>query len=270
MKKGLDKLANEVFRMVGSKYAAPEVVSKMSGQIIERHIDGVKVNEKRKAADTFARAILKADENKQRQQEEKLAKLRTRADWQELEDEYVGVKPTVTEDGRPICACWKCKRPVRKRSKYCSENCRNEQKMAVRRLKKHGTYLNADEYKSLRAENAEKRERGRIVSYNDEYNYALLKKRAKKKAPGSDKIKGHKTNVTLPHTDGDKERLSGPVDEYKISPLLYKWYEATVHGTKKDVENVEKEIETWNNFTYRVEKEEARCAVVSSSVSQIG
>ncbi|MCU7712617.1 hypothetical protein OK414_02015 [Priestia sp. JV24] len=49
MKKGLDKLANEVFKMVGSKYAAPEVVSKMSGQIIERHIDGVKVNEKRKA-----------------------------------------------------------------------------------------------------------------------------------------------------------------------------------------------------------------------------
>ncbi|MEK1830892.1 hypothetical protein AAAC51_23255 [Priestia megaterium] len=157
----MDKLANEVFKMVGSKYSAPEVISKMSGQIIERHINGVKANEKRKAADTFAKAILKADENKQRQQEDRLAKLRTRADWQALEDEYVGVKPTITEDGRPICACWKCKRPVRKRSKYCSENCRNEQKMAVQRLKKHGTYLNTDEYKSLRAENA-KNEKGGV------------------------------------------------------------------------------------------------------------
>lgn len=77
----------------------------------------------------------------------------TRSDWEQLEKAYIG---TGKKEGES-CRAWNCvKPPRRKRSAYCSEECRKEQKAAVLRFKKTGTYLPKKAYMPYRSEYAEK------------------------------------------------------------------------------------------------------------------
>jgi hypothetical protein len=270
--KALEAKARAIFKMVGSKYAAPEIVARMSGQIIESSLeplDGEIFIGKRDSIEFFAKAIDKAYENRERQREEERIKARTRAEWEALEYELIGHKPRFTEDGRPICAHWRCKKPTAGKSKYCCAKCRELQKEANRNLRKYGTYMNKYEFKTIRSEYAEKKHRIRVIPYEDSSIERLLHKpnfKIKRPTSTSDTFKGHRMKVRFSHTHEDKERLSSEVRTWKISTLLCEWYFAMAYGNKADVERVEQKIEAHNggNFTYEVEREEVRCAVTSS------
>jgi hypothetical protein len=283
--KELEAKARAVFKMVGSKYAAPEIIVRMSRQIIESSLDPLDDEFLKKAQDGlikgyvfigqrdsieyFTRAIDKAHENRERQREEERIKTRTRAEWEALEQELIGYKPRFTDDGRPICAHWRCKQPAADKSKYCSVKCRDLQKEANRNLRKYGTYMNKYEFKTIRSEYADKKHRIRAIPYEHSSIERLLHKpdfKIKRPTSTSDTFEGHRIKVRFQHTHADKERLSGEVETWKMSPLLYEWYYAIAYGNKADVMRIEKKIEAYNggDFTYEVEREEVRCAVASS------
>jgi hypothetical protein len=285
--KELEEKGRAIFKMVGSKYAAPEIVARMSRQIIESSVEPLDDERLKKAQDGlikgyvfigqrdsldfFARAIDKSYENRERQREDERMKTRTRAEWEALEYELIGYKPQFTDDSRPICAHWRCKQPAADKSKYCSVRCRELQKEANRNLRKYGTYMNKYEFKTIRSEYADKKHRIRFIPCEHSSLERLKHKleldfKTKRPAPTSDSFEGHRMKAKFPHTHKDKERLSSEVEIWKMSPLLYEWYYAMAYGNKADVMRVEKKIEAYNGgkFTYKVEREEARCAVVSS------
>jgi hypothetical protein len=282
--KELEEKGRAIFKMVGSKYAAPEIVVRMSRQIIESSLEpldderlkkaqdglikGYVFTGKRDSLEFFTKAIDKAHENRERQREEERIKARTRAEWEALEQELIGYKPQFTDDGRPICAHWRCKKPAVGKSKYCCVKCRDRQKEANRNLREYGTYMNVREFKSIRQENKDKRERIKTVPFEEKFLKPLYKNYYPRKTItlSSDEFNGHKVNVKFHHTAKDKERLSGPVEVWKVSTLLYRWFRAMAYGKKEDVIKVEQAIAEHNggNFTYIVEGEEVRCAVASS------
>lgn len=101
--------------------------------------------------------ILYIEENIQREEEKRRNGERKREEWEEIERNYVkmvtGDIPTVTNPNYTVCSCWKCNTVFylkHRRKKYCSERCANEQKVAVARLRKHGTLLPVKYYESYR------------------------------------------------------------------------------------------------------------------------
>ncbi|ADC48962.1 hypothetical protein BpOF4_04490 [Alkalihalophilus pseudofirmus OF4] len=253
--KKLEAKAKEVFKMVGSKYAAPEAVLRISTQIIALglpEMDAVSAKQRQSNAkkgvvfegvrgeiEGFTNAILKADENKRRSQ----VLNKTREEWEALEFEYTGYIPKVNAYGETICACWRCSEASANNSKYCGEKCSNEQKRALRQFKKYGTYLPTEAFQEVREENKEKRERRNTLTMQ-EYERAIDKQineiGVKKKAPTSDSLEGHKIKVLgLDYSNSQARLLSGKVNEFKMSTPMLKWYLAMAYGTKQEVESVE-------------------------------
>jgi hypothetical protein len=97
------------------------------------------------------------EENIKREEEKRRNGERTREEWEEIERNYVkivaGDVPTVTNPNYAVCSCWKCNTVFylkHKRKRYCSTRCANEQKVAIARLRKHGTRLPVKYYESYR------------------------------------------------------------------------------------------------------------------------
>lgn len=104
------------------------------------------------AVETMGQRLDYIIENGERAEAKAAAFTRTREEWEELERDYIGFPPPVDEDeDEPTyCACWNCHNARRRRSVYCSERCRNEQKTAELRFRTTGTYLPRKAYESVR------------------------------------------------------------------------------------------------------------------------
>ncbi len=255
--------------MVGSKYAAPEAVVRVSSQIIALELQemdavtakqrqpkakkGVVYEGSRKEIEGFTNAILKADENKKRAE----AIHKTREEWEALELEYTGYIPETTIYGEIVCACWKCSEAAGKNSKYCGEGCRKEQKRATRQFKKYGTYLPTEAFQEIREENKEKREKRNTLTMR-QYEHILNKQandiKVEPKAPTGDNPDGHRIKVRgSNYTNAEAKELSGHVERFRISGPMLKWYLAMVYGTREEVESVEDMLMELNHV-YSVEE----------------
>lgn len=146
-------------------------------------------------------------ENRSRIQELQAVGERTREEWERFELNYLGYPPSL-EDGKKFCAAWNCFSQIKAigRKSYCSERCRNEQKMATKRLKDNGTLLPVAVYKSLRQEYAVKKQgssefsTGTIETYgfNNPYELRTIGAKRKKIRPTIDsKNNSHKVSVRL-------------------------------------------------------------------------
>lgn len=104
------------------------------------------------AVETMGQRLDYVIENGERAEAKEAAFTRTREEWAELERDYIGFPPTVheDEDEPEYCAAWNCHSSRRRRSIYCCERCRNEQKAAELRFEATGTYLPRKEYERVR------------------------------------------------------------------------------------------------------------------------
>ncbi|OMD92408.1 hypothetical protein BSK49_03775 [Paenibacillus odorifer] len=104
------------------------------------------------AVETMGQRLDYVIENNDRSAVKAAAWARTREEWAELERDYIGYPPLIHEDDAEpnYCAAWDCHRSARRRSIYCCDRCRNEQKAAKLRFETTGTYLPRKAYESVR------------------------------------------------------------------------------------------------------------------------
>jgi hypothetical protein len=85
---------------------------------------------------------------------------RSREEWEELERKTVPPIPLDIPEGYKVCGCWNCNRLFKRKgkTKYCSDECTQEQMDANKRFKQTGTYLAPyrDDYRPKRDETAER------------------------------------------------------------------------------------------------------------------
>ncbi|QDY84879.1 hypothetical protein FQU75_16630 [Paenibacillus polymyxa] len=205
------------------------------------------------ALDTMGQRLDYVIENNSRMLEREVASGRTRADWIELERDYVGFPPVVYEDEREptYCAAWNCHNEVRltgkRPSKYCSEKCRHEQKAAERRFKRTGTFLPVKAYEKLRIGYAQAKTTYKEVSWD-----AVPKTLA---TDGKDYREPKRRKLTVAEMTAmemrRRYREHGETEYYNLKDTCY--YideEGNYHVDNREWQEVKKirRLFSWNNF----------------------